>query len=126
MLSRFWLRGRRRQGRRDDEQEHIYVDRYTFREWGPALALVLLSATDLVLTLLYIEQGGEEANPVMRLAIEAGIPVFVTVKLGLTALGALFLLIHSRFGWIRWVPWTLLSLYAALMGYHVWLRIQLP
>ena len=126
MFSRYWLRGRRRHGRRADENEEIYVDRYPGREWGPAVALVILSAADLVLTLLYLERGGEEANPFMRWAIEAGLPVFVGVKLGLTALGTVFLLVHSRFGWIRWVPWTLLALYTLLMGYHVWLRIQLP
>jgi len=126
MLSRYWLRGRRRQARRGDEQDGIYVDRYPVREWGPALALIILSAADLVLTLLYLERGGEEANPLMRWAIEAGLPVFIGLKLGLTALGTAFLLIHARFGWIRWVPWTLLGLYTVLMGYHVWLRIQLP
>ena len=125
MFSRYWLTGRRRGGRRDGERTGIYVDRYTAAEWTQALGLLAFSIADMILTLIYIEQGGEEANPIMAAALAMGTPVFVVAKVGLTALGSLFLLTHIRFVWVRRALWMLLGLYLALLGYHVWLRAQL-
>lgn len=52
-------------------------------------------------------------------------PTFVAVKVGLTTLGAFFLLAHVRFRIARRALLLVLVLYVLLMSYHVWLRSQL-
>lgn len=120
-LSRYWLRGRRRGGRRDGERDRIYVDRPPRRALLQAVAILLLSVVDLLLTLAYLERGGEEANPVMAWALEGGVSRFAAMKLALTGGGALFLLLHVRFGRTRHALTLLLVLYTLLMAWHGWL-----
>jgi hypothetical protein len=124
-LSTYWLRGRRRRGRREGEDRNIYVDRYGPWEWAAALALVGLCLADLLMTLDVLRQGGEEANPVMRWALDQGVPVFAGLKLGVTLLGALVLLLRVRFRGMRAALGILLGLYLALIGYHLALRNEL-
>lgn len=120
MLSRYWLRGRRkRSGRRSADNPHVYVDRYTRTETSLILWLVFASVADLALTLLHLSQGGTEANPVMDwFLVHGGTAAFVAAKLGLTALPALFLLIHARFRGTRPALVGLAAMYGALLAYH--------
>ncbi len=120
MLSRYWLRGRRRQaGRRGGDTQHVYVDRYTKAETCLILWLVSASVADLALTLLHLHQGGAEANPIMDWFLaRGGMPAFAAAKLGLTALPGVFLLLHVRFRGTKLALWGLAAMYAALLGYH--------
>ncbi|GJM22059.1 MAG: hypothetical protein DHS20C15_19740 [Planctomycetota bacterium] len=122
MLSRYWLRGRRRGVRRGTDKQYIYVDRYTKAEWIYVIGIVLMSLADLLLTLNYLANGGEEANPFMRWTIEWGGTLgFAGVKMFLTVAGALFLLIHARFRRVRFFMMVLFGGYVALMLYHSYL-----
>ena len=125
-LSRFALSGRRRGGRRAGERKDIYVDVY--RPWEGALVLLVVAmcAMDLLLTLDVIQRGGEEWNPVMRLALDLGLWPFVIIKLAVTAVGALILLLRVRFRGMRVVLFGLTLLYALLMGWHAVLRNDVP
>jgi len=120
MMSRYWLRGRRRaSGRRDGDSSHVYVDRYRRGEVLLFAGLVAGSLADLVLTLLHLHQGGTEANPIMDWFLaEGGTSAFVAAKLGLTAVPALFLLLHVRFRGSRTALIGLTAMYGALLGYH--------
>ncbi|MEM9378778.1 MAG: DUF5658 family protein [Planctomycetota bacterium] len=121
MLSRYWLRGRRRSGgRRAGEDANVYVDRYSRGETLALLWLVSASILDLVLTLAHIDAGGGEANPVMGWFLTRfGTLGFVVSKLGITAAAGLFLLVHCRFrGSFRGLC-LLGVMYAGVLGYHV-------
>lgn len=120
MLSRYWLRGRRRQpGRRAADAKHVYVDRYTRMETAIVLWLVLASVADLGLTLLHLQQGGTEANPIMDwFLVRGGTAAFVAAKLALTAVPAGFLLLHARFRGTKLALCGLAGMYAALLAYH--------
>ena len=125
MFSRYWLRGRRRGVRRGTDKQYIYVDRYTKAEWTYVIGIVVMSLADLLLTLLYLSRGGEEANPFMRWALEwGGTAGFAAVKMFLTIAGALFLLIHARFRRVRFFMMLLFSGYVALMLYHSFLLVR--
>ena len=77
MVSRYWLHGRRRGGRRDGERQGIYVDRYTRLESVLIGWIAGAAVADLALTLLHLSQGGEEANPLMAWFLHVGgIPAF--------------------------------------------------
>jgi hypothetical protein len=125
-LSRHWLAGRRKGGRRAGEGKDVYVDRYRAWEWAAVAALLLLCLADLVLTLDVLDRGGEEVNPVMRWALERGVGTFAVLKLGLTLLGALVLLLRVRFRWMRQALLALVAAYVVLIGYHAVLQGRLP
>ncbi len=122
LLSRFTFRGRRREVRRTEEAgAGHYVDRFTFWDWLPALALVALSITDLILTAAWVRSGGAEANPAMAWLIARGGLWFTLVKICLTLFAAAFFLTHARYVRARYVAGALITLYSGLLIYHSWL-----
>jgi hypothetical protein len=125
-ISKYWLVGRRRGGRRRAESKDIYVDRYRPIEWALIVLLVTMCLADMLLTLDYLEAGGEEANPIMALALRGGNSAFVAAKMGLTLLGAFVLLVRVRFARIMSVLVLLVFLYSALMVYHGYIRSATP
>ncbi len=122
MVSRFLLRGRRRGGRRGQEDRHTYVDRP-----GPLMvagfaALVLLSLLDAWFTLDLLRRGATEANPVMAYALTLGDRAFLVIKMVVTVLGAGFLCLHKNWPLGRLCLGAALLGYTALLGYHLWAR----
>ena len=117
-LSRYWLIGRRRGGRRTGEDIDIYVDRYTTYEWLIIIALFVLSIADLTLTLVHLSHGGAEANPIMALAYKGGDMAFGTIKMSVTAVCLSLLLVHIRFRRIPYLLAFTFLLYAGVFIYH--------
>ena len=76
------------------------------------------SALDALFTLLQLEVGSSEINPIMDLALSAGVAVFVMVKMSLTAVGVLFLAFHQnfRFSWVA--LHGVAASYGILLAYH--------
>ena len=120
MLSRHWLRGRRRGGRRDGELLDIYVDRPSAREWSLWIAMLALATIDAVRTLAHLQRGVEEANPLMAWAWSTGGALGCAATKAAASLGALtFLLLHVRFRLTRWLLPAAVGIYALLMGVHL-------
>ncbi len=122
LFSRYWLFGRRRGGRRDDESDNIYVDRYSTTEWLLVAGILVLSVLDMYFTLVHLDHGGAEANPVMAATLTwGGTSLFKIVKLVTTFVGLGVLLVHIRFRRVK----TLLSfaflLYAGVFVFHMYL-----
>ncbi len=124
LLSRCRLRGRRAAGRRASDQA-FYVDRYSTGDLGIILAVLLLNILDAWFTLVYISKGGSEANPVARKLLDWGIEPFVYGKSFFVALCLIFLLVHKTFRLVRPALVGLLGFYLALLGYHIWLQLDL-
>ena len=97
----FWsalrVRGRRKGFRRAGKAYQAYVD------CPPPRAVVLLffvlgaSVLDALCTLLFIQSGGDEANPFMSLVLSHGPTHFVGIKMALTGIGAWLLVAHQYF-----------------------------
>jgi len=84
--------------RRADRQKWAYVDRYQQSLFGIVVIILLLSVTDAALTLLLIEHGAMEINPVMAFYLGLGPFIFLFVKYALTSAGLVILvLFRSRF-----------------------------
>jgi len=93
---------RRRRGMRRTEDHTIshYVDIYDHVTVWTAIAIIILSSADSLLTLMLIQQGrAYEANPVMDPLIQSDTGLFVAGKAALTVLCLLFLIVHKNF-WI--------------------------
>jgi hypothetical protein len=125
MLSRYTFLGRRSGARRAEETRGIYVDRPGYRAYGLLTAVLVLSILDAVFTLAHLGQGGREANPIMDWAIRLGPAVFLAIKLGLTVTGMILLILHQYFRGVRLLLVTVLLLYGALLGYHLYLAVLL-
>lgn len=121
-LSRYWLRGRRRGGRRTEEAVNIYVDRYGRAELFLVFGILLLSVLDMAFTLLHLDAGGSEANPLMAWALEwGGRGAFKVVKLASSILGLFILLLHVRFRRVRGLLTAAFVIYASILVFHLYL-----
>jgi len=122
VFSRHWLIGRRKVGRRDGERDNIYVDRYTAWDWVLVVGVLTLSILDMVFTLLHLDAGGTEANPVMAWALAwGGHGAFKAVKLATTIIGLLVLLVHVRFRRVRTLLTVAFLVYSGVFAFHIYL-----
>ena len=81
------LRGRRMKNRRAKDHDRPYlVDRIDGRAFLMAALLLMLTLADGVITVVLLDRGCEEANPLMRLLLRQGIVPFLVGKYVLTAL----------------------------------------
>ena len=88
-----------------------------------AYMIISCSILDALLTLLYIERGGGEANPVMAVAIDFGMTAFVGVKMALTIFGIGLLTLHQNFRLGLRGLYSVTIIYLVLLAYHglIWL-----
>jgi hypothetical protein len=113
--------GRRTGGRRQGESANIYVDCPTPRIVRLVLFVSICSALDALFTLLYLQYGGSEANPLMAVVLHQGTTSFVGLKMGLTGIGTLILAMHQHF-WLGLQGLYFLALaYTSLLAFHVFL-----
>lgn len=91
---KFLLFGGNRQKvrRADDRKRIILLDRYDPTLLYSVMTIICLSLVDGTLTLLLLERGAVELNPVMRYYLTLGPEKFLLAKYGITAL-ALFILV---------------------------------
>ena len=117
--------GRRRCPQRDDELcRPYYTDVY-----GPGLLVVILlivslCATDAGLTILILQKGGVELNPLMVWLLESSSRTFFTTKFFLTSVCLMIMLMHVNYRLFNKVTMhhvliSILGLYAVLIGYEL-------
>ncbi|RMH05394.1 MAG: hypothetical protein D6702_00430 [Planctomycetota bacterium] len=126
ILSRYsFYGGRRRGGRRAGETADTFVDLYSFRVWLALSLFLLLNLLDSHFTLIYLQRGGEEGNPVAIALLASGIGTFILVKaVGIGLAAALFCLLKNFKNGRRGV-FLALALYQALLLYHLSLYFNL-
>ena len=95
---RLLITGGRRKAfrRREDKQKRFFVDQYSTIHFAAVFVILILSATDALLTLFLINNGAVELNPVMDFYIQTGPYHFLTVKYALTCMGVFSLLIFRN------------------------------
>jgi hypothetical protein len=74
----------------------IIFDLYNQKLFLAITAILTLSITDAVLTLVIIQRGARELNPVMAYFLEHGTLTFIVAKYVLTSIGVLILLIFKN------------------------------
>jgi type IV secretory pathway TrbL component len=86
-IRRLFFSGKRRNLRRaDDRRKLALLDYYSPRIFAIIVAILFLSLTDAVLTLVLISHGAVELNPVMAYLLAKGDTTFLIVKYLLTAI----------------------------------------
>ena len=115
---------RRRGPRRAGESAVSAVDWHHPQWLAIAVLIVTFSCSDAFLTLMLLEQGAYEVNPLMApLLLQGSGVAFAVVKIGLTASGVVLLTQLARIRAFGRVPvgfvlYTVLTLYGALIVYE--------
>lgn len=120
-LSRWSFLGGRRGagGRRPGENERAFVDLYPPRDAAILVAFLFLNLLDAHFTLIYLQRGGEEANPVAVSMLGLGIGSFIFLKgLGISA-GAVFFCLLRNWRNARLGVLLVLAFYQVLFAYHL-------
>ncbi len=119
------LGGQRRARRRDEDPAHFYVDRLGSELWLVLLSIFLFQVLDAFLTLGHLRRGGIELNPLMSQLIHRNEDLFLTVKLGVSAVGLGFLGIHKNFPMVKPGLAILFALFLCVVGWHCYLALQM-
>lgn len=122
---------RRRIAPRRTHERHVVVTDWFHAQWlGVGTLILLLCCFDAVLTLTLLQHGANEANPIMAPLVAGDGGMFAVVKVGLTALGVVFLILLARlriFGRsVGFLLYVVLVGYVALVSYELFLLRNIP
>jgi hypothetical protein len=120
----FASRPRRRKSRgRRTTDSGAYVDVYDSRSWSIAIAVLVLSFLDALLTGLHVIKGSaREINPFLRaILIHGGLPAFFGAKAAMTILPMAVVLIHKEWTLGRYAARLCLWSYILISLYHAYL-----
>ena len=118
-------KGRRKGFRRAGEGCYAYVDCLARHIGDLAVLVCVCSILDALLTLLHLEDGGREANPLMHVALAYGTTLFVVLKLSITCVAVWFLAVHQQFPMAYRGLHGLALGYGMLLAYHLVLILHL-
>jgi uncharacterized protein DUF5658 len=111
--------GRRVGFRRAGEGHQAYVDGLAWHIVGLAVLVSACSSLDALLTLLYVQGGGSEANPLMHLTLMHSSTLFLVCKVSLTVAGVWVLAAHQQWPLATSGLYGLALLYGLLLVYHL-------
>lgn len=119
-ISRYSLfGGRRKVVRRSEEREGSFVDLYSGQLLFLILWVALMNVADSFFTLIHLQGGGIELNPIADMLLVTGRRTFVLYKSGLIGVALLVLCLHKNFVLARFGLGLAAAVYTALVGYHL-------
>lgn len=96
-LKYIFFNGRREGVRRNEDRARVLIfDRYNPKLFATITAILMLSILDALFTLILIENGSSELNPVMAYFLQYGVLPFIVAKYFLTSIGVVVLLIFKN------------------------------
>jgi hypothetical protein len=115
---------RRAPPRRFNQSRFHSVDWHSSHLLAVAISILLLSVVYAFLTLLLLQGGADEVNPIMALFVYRSVAVFAALKMGLTSLGVVFMVFLARYRFMRrlpvaWVLYGVFIAYTSLIGYEL-------
>jgi uncharacterized protein DUF5658 len=119
-VSRYSFWGGQRRGKAYSEGgERTYVDLYSHKVWIALSFFLMLNLLDAHFTLIYLQRGGSEGNPVAQSLLNAGVPFFITAKnLGI-GFGVVLFCLLKNFPNARRGIMLVLTFYSVLTVYHI-------
>ncbi len=115
-------RGQRLAGRRGEEIDRIYVDRYRRGDVLLVVGIFVLNLLDAFFTLRWLQLGGREGNPLMEEILSSNEFLFLAQKCFVVGICLVVLVVHKQFRVARFGLWALFSVYGALVLYHALLQ----
>ena len=118
-LSRYALEGERRSLRRkEDRKTGGYVDRYSPTLFICLLSIVGLNILDGFQTMMLLDLGGWEVNPIVHSAMQLYGDNFWIWKFFIASASVVFLCLHSKFRKAKPIIAFLAILYIVIVFYH--------
>ncbi len=111
--------GRRMEVRRESEREGTFVDRYGLRLLLAVSWVALMNVADSFFTLVHLQAGGIEVNPVAQGLLTTGRVSFVLWKSTMISLALMVLCMHKNFALARLGLWLAAAAYTVLVAYHL-------
>jgi Domain of unknown function (DUF5658) len=117
---------RRRPPRRLSDSRFHSIDWHAPHLLAVAIGILLLSVADAFMTLLLLQAGAGEVNPIMAALIYRSVAGFTAMKMGMTGVGVLLMVSLARYRFMRllrveWALYGVLMGYATLIGYEIWM-----
>jgi hypothetical protein len=117
---------RRTPSRRDGDFHYRPLDWHSAHLLAVAIGILLLCVLDAFLTLVLLERGAAEVNPVMALLVERHVTAFAGLKMSMTSLSIVFMVFLSRYRFMRllpvaWVLYGVLIAYVSLIAWEIYL-----
>jgi hypothetical protein len=124
VLSRFTLRGRRRTFRRKEDQERGgYVDHYDSALLIPLTLTSGLTVLDALFTMMILDDGGWEVNPIVRSVIDLYGDRFWVWKFSIVSVPLVLLSLHSKFRLVMPVISGISAIYIIVILFQIFLII---
>ena len=96
-IKSLFIYGRRKKIRRQNDKYKItYFDQYSSALFVVIISILFLNIIDALLTLLLIDQGATEINPIMAYFLNFGPLTFISVKYFLISFSIIVLLIFNN------------------------------
>jgi hypothetical protein len=120
------FRRRKSKGRRRIDRGS-YVDVYDSRTWFIAIAVLILSGIDAIMTAFHMMEGtAAEMNPIMAAIIKhGGMPAFFGAKAAMTVFPMAVIFVHKEWPLGKFAARACLWAYALLSLYHLYLLVIL-
>ena len=117
---------RRAPPRRLDDSRFHSLDWHSSHLLAVAIGILLLSVADAFLTVVLLQGGANEVNPIMAALIYRSVALFAALKMGMTSLSIVLMVFLARYRFMRllrveWVLYGVLIAYASLISYEVWM-----
>ena len=117
---------RRTPPRRLDDSRFHSLDWHSAHLLAVAIGILLLCVADAFLTLVLLQGGAAEVNPIMALLLGRSVAAFAVLKLAMTGAGTVSMVILARYRFMRllrveWALYGVLIGYATLIGYEIWM-----
>ena len=120
ILSRYTLYGRRCSfRRREDQLKGGYVDRYGLTLLIFLILIAGLNVLDALFTIVILESGGLEVNPLVCWALDTYGDKAWMIKFALVSCGAIVLCLHSHFRIARVYIIVAAALYSGVVMYQL-------
>ena len=116
-------RSRRAGDRRTQVTTPSYVDIHSHCAWALALSIMALCVADVYFTLMLIDHGSRELNPLLAWALDIDVMLFYSLKYIITALSVFLIVQHRHF--IVFGIKGYHFLFIALAGYVMLITYQL-
>ena len=120
ILSRYTLSGRRCSFRRaEDQRKGGYVDCYGQSLFFYLLVIAGLNILDAFFTIIILESGGWEVNPIVRWAIDSYGSNAWCLKFAVVSCGAILLCLHSHFRMAKVSIMVIAVLFSGIVMYQL-------
>ena len=117
---------RRTPSRRDGDFRYQPLDWHSAHLLAVAIGILLSCVLDAFLTLMLLERGAAEVNPVMALLVERNVAAFAVLKMSMTSMSIVFMVFLARYRFMRllpvaWVLYGVLIAYVSLISYEIYM-----